>query len=219
MNTVTFTYPIAPKSIGGFEIDAFVVEKYKFANKMTSIPVDEGASISDHVFEEPDTISIEAFIGNVIFQANSGRMPSDLSRLQPNDPKTRIRQAYMELLRLKREKQPVDLVTGLDTFEDMVILQLSIDRDVATGLNLPFTMKFKKAIKAGAEATEIHASAREQAGRTADMGPSGRETAQREPWASREAYERWKATGSPTSEEFSEIFGMSPQQFGQRFGG
>ena len=217
MRTVTFTYPIVPKTIGGFEIDAFVVEQYAFGNKMTNIPVGEGVSISDHVSEEPDTVTVEAFIGNAVFETNADPIPDNLSDVDVPDPKTRIRLAYHELLRLTRSRQPVDLVTGLDTFADMVIVNFSIDRDAATGANLPFSMKLQRARTVNAEETEINAST-DQAGRTADMGPTRRQET-REPWAAREAYDSWRTRGSPTSAEFTEMFGMTPQEFAARFGG
>jgi len=220
MGTVTFTYPIIPKSIGGFEIDAFVVEQYVFGNRMTNIPVDEGVSISDHVSEEPDAVSIEAFIGNAVFETNTEPLPDDLADVEVPDPKTRIRLAYHELLRLTRSRQPVDLVTGLDTFADMVIVNFSIDRDAATGANLPFKMRLQRARTVNAEETEINAST-DQAGRTADMGPTGRQNAPREDFVERTAYNRWLSSGGrhPTTEEFLELFGRTPQQFAAMFGG
>jgi|GEM_PF-3425868 len=220
MASVTFTYEVAPKSIAGFVVDVFVVEQYTFGNRMTNIPVDEGVSISDHVSEEPDTVAIEAFIGSAVFEPHVGPIPDDPSEAEAPDPKTRILLAYHELLRLKRERQPVDLVTGLDAFSDMVIVNFSIDRSAATGANLPFAMKFQRARTVMAEETEIHATSRDQAGRTADMGPTGRQEA-REDFVERTAYNDWLASNGrrPTTEEFVEIFGRTPQQFAAIHGG
>ena len=143
---INFTYPIGAKSIGGFEIDAFLVESYNYANHLTNLTVEEGSNISDHVIEEPDTIDIEAFIGQTKFEtASPPGADIDLSTVEiPDDPKSRIRQAYHELLRLKRARQPVDVVTGLDTFTDMVITSFNISRDVETGADLTFSMSFQK---------------------------------------------------------------------------
>jgi hypothetical protein len=143
--TVNFTFPIGEKSIGGFVIDAFLVETYNFANSLTNLTVEEGDNISDHVVEEPDTLEIEAFIGQTKFETFSGMVDLDLSNIEiPDDPKSRIRQAYHELLRMKRERQPVTVVTGLDTLPDMVITSFNISRDVETGADLPFSMSFQK---------------------------------------------------------------------------
>jgi hypothetical protein len=213
---ITFTYPLNQKSIGGFEIDAFVVEKYSFANKVTAQKVEGGASIT-HITEEPDTISVEAFIGNAKFEAYTGEMPDDFSALEPADPKERIRYAYHELLRMKRERKPVALVTGLDTFPDMIITDFSIDRNAETGADLPFSMTFQN-IKMVYEAA---AAAADTAAATANAGVTGKDEASpKENFVERTAYNDWKRTGGsyPTAEEFTKMFGETPQQFVNTFG-
>jgi hypothetical protein len=228
---ITFTYPLNQKSIGGFEIDAFVVEKYSFANKVTTQKVEGGASIT-HITEEPDTISIEAFIGNAKFEAYTGEMPDDLSALEPADPKERIRYAYHELLRMKRERKPVALVTGLDTFTDMIITDFSIDRNAETGADLPFSMTFQniKMIYEAAAAADTadtpanaaaNAAAADTAAATANAGVTGKDEANpKENFVERTAYNDWKRTGGsyPTAGEFTKMFGETPQQFVNTFG-
>jgi hypothetical protein len=155
---VEFIYPKLTKSIGGFEIDAFVTEHYSHSNKVTEIPVEEGSVISDHVTPAADEIQIKAFIGKAEFSAWEGGIPENNSDIESEDPKARIIQAYYELLRLKEERQPVDLVTGLGTFPGMVITNFDISRDASTGKNLPFDMAFKKVRIVKSETTTINAS-------------------------------------------------------------
>ncbi|MDR2951864.1 MAG: hypothetical protein LBU82_01335 [Treponema sp.] len=179
--TINFTVPIGDKSIGGFVIDAFLVETYNFANRLTNLTVEEGSNISDHVVEEPDTIDLEAFIGQTKFETFTGTVETDLSKVElPDDPKSRIRQAYHELLRMKRERQPITVVTGLDTFPDMVITSLNRSRDVETGADIPFTMSFQKIKTVKSEETQISASVfsdgsaiGDQSARTANIGNVG----------------------------------------------
>jgi hypothetical protein len=226
--TVRFNYQTPAKSIGGFEIDAFFVENYNFANKMTNLPVEEGSNITDHVSEEPDTISVEAFIGQAKFEVYEGKIPADLSTLDIQEPKTRIRQAYQELLRLKRERQAVDVVTGLDTFTGMIIASFDIGRDVETGADLTFSMSFQKIKTVKSEETNINASAlgggagaKDQAGGTANTGQTGKEEAPKEDFVEREAYNMWKQSGGtrPSEKTFTKKFGETPQQFAAKFGG
>jgi hypothetical protein len=177
---INFTYSIGEKSIGGFAIDAFLVESYNYANRLTNLTVEEGSNISDHVVEESDTIDIEAFIGQTDFKTSMGSSDTGLSKVEiPDDPKSRIRQAYHELLRMKRERQPVDVVTGLDTFTDTVITSFSISRDVETGSDLPFSMSFQKIKTVKSEETQISVSASsggggDQAAGTANVGNVGK---------------------------------------------
>jgi hypothetical protein len=152
---------------------------------------------------------------------------TDLSKLEiPDDPKSRIRQAYNELLRMKRARQPLDVVTGLDTFTNMMIVSFSISRDVETGADLPFSMSLQKIETVKSEETQISvspssSSASDQAGGTANAGMTGKEEAPKEDWVERQAYNDLKRTNGkyPTSEEFKEMYGETPQQFAAKFGG
>jgi len=221
--TINFTYPIIQKgltpkdesgeSLGFFEIDAFLVETYNFANRLTNLTVEEGDSISDHVFEEPDTIDIEAFIGQAKFETFTGTIDTDLSNVEiPEDPKSRIRQAYHELLRMKRERQPVDVVTGLDTFPDMVITKFNISRDVESGEDLSFTMSFQKIKTVKSEETHISASSRgsgDQASGIANVGNAGKKRLDGEDDNSfKERWRQWVQMGMGTREEYQEIWGV-----------
>jgi hypothetical protein len=184
MPEVNFTYKIPPKSIGGFVIDVVLVESYSFSNTVTDIPVEEGDTIADHVVENPDVIKIEAFIGSTSFESY-GSYESIKKALVPDgvtiedtaahvreDRKNHIIAAYHELLRLKQEKQPVNVVLGLDSFPDMIITSFNIDRDVKTGADLSFTMKFKriKIVKSETVAIKADSAAGDQCADTANMG-------------------------------------------------
>jgi len=208
MSVITFNYEIPEKSIGGFVIDAFVVEKYSFTNSVTDIPIEDGSTASDNVVVNPAEIHISAFIGMAEFVVLDG--PVDAG-----DPKQRIISAYHELLRLKNEGKPLDLVTGLDTFPNMVITAFEIDRDVETGADLQFDMTFKEIRVIKSETVKINSStpSADQVAGTANMGVAG--TTKTDP-ASNEAKEEWRTMyrnsgGSlPTKEEFYEKWGENP---------
>ncbi len=110
--SIVFTYPKTVKSIGGFEIDAFITEHYSHSNKVTEIPVEEGSVISDHVTQVADEIQIKAFIGRTEFAVFGGDIPESNADIEYEDPQARIINAYHELLRLKEDRQPIDLMTG-----------------------------------------------------------------------------------------------------------
>jgi hypothetical protein len=211
--TLNFTYQAEAKSIGGFEIDAFFVESYNFSNRMTNLTVEEGSNISDHVVEEPDTIDLEAFIGATKFETFTGEIPTDLSEVEiPDDPKSRIRQAYHELLRMKRARQPLDVVTGLDTFTNMVIISLNISRDVETGADLPFSMSLQKIETVKSEETQINASpssssASDQAGGTASVGTAGKNNLNDDN-SMKERWRQWVRMGNATPAEYQEQWGV-----------
>ncbi len=141
MSKLVLTFPKITKSIGGFVIDCFISENYRFTNEVSEIPVEEGSTITDNIYNKPDEITIEGFISNVKYVSYNaitmfkGGIP---------DRQKRIRTAYKELLRLKQAREPIDLSTGLDVYKNMVITDFDIPRDVETGADLHFTMTFKK---------------------------------------------------------------------------
>jgi hypothetical protein len=212
--TVNLTYQAGAKSIGGFEIDAFFVETYNFSNSLTNLTVEEGSNISDHVTEEPDTLDLEAFIGATKFETYEGEIPTNLSEIEiPEDPKTRIRQAYHELLRMKRARQPLDVVTGLDTLTNMVITSLNISRDVETGADLPFSMSLQKIETVKSEETQINASpssstASDQAGGTASVGTAGKNSLNNDDNSMKERWRQWVRMGNATPAEYQEQWGV-----------
>lgn len=213
MAQIVLTYPQLTKSIGGFVIDAFISENYSFSNNVTEIPVEEGDTITDNISENPDEIEIEGFIGNVEF-VSSDKVDDEslLSMTQAvPDKKKRIRSAYQELLRLKRAKQPVNLVTGLDTYTDMVITDLSIPRDVETGADLHFTMTFRKLPIIRSETVELSVSnapktsASEQVQSTAKTGIQSKKEEQDS--LLKQWYKEEVKSGNVTPEEYEQRWG------------
>jgi hypothetical protein len=212
MATITFTYQIPKKSIGGFVIDAMPKEHYSFKNTATSIPVEDGSTITDHVIEETPEIQITGFIGKaefVVFEPSATGVPS------ADDPKGRIKSAYFELLRLKSARQPVDLVTGLDTYPNMVITEFIIDREAQTGADLPFEMSLKQIKIIKSETTTVNASrpSADQTAGVANMGVAG--TTKDDPdgefmkQAWQYAYKQYGGT-APTKEEYFQKWGEYP---------
>jgi hypothetical protein len=209
---VTFSYENADKSIGGFVIDAALNENYSFTNSVTDIPVEEGVTISDHVVEQPDEVSITAFIGRTAFEVTS---PSGVSVSNLKTPSTRNRivMAHQELLRLKRERQPIALVLGLDVFDNMVITSYNIDRNVENGADLEFTMSFRRIKVIKSETTTINSSlsyqgagggAGDQIAGTANMGKGATEKPLSD-WEHQQARFEWEINGGDSTETGRDI--------------
>jgi hypothetical protein len=180
MPDIAFQYQVPEKMIGTFIVDAFLAEHYQFSNSVTDIPVEEGGNIADHIVEDQDVISVEAFIGNTAFEVVTTDGNS-VSNLAAPDRMARVRQAYQELKKLTKAKKPLDVVLGLETFTNMAITSFSIDREAETGANLPFTMEFRKIKTVHSDTAKINVSGREagpggdQTGGTANAGTSGTE--------------------------------------------
>jgi hypothetical protein len=177
---IAFQYQVPKKMIGTFVVDAFLAEHYNFSNSVTDIPVEEGSTIADHIVEDQDVISVEAFIGNTAFEVVTidGKA---VSNLEAPDRMARVIQSYHELKKLAKAKKLVNVVLGLETFTNMAITSFVIDREAGTGANLPFSMEFRKLKIEHSDTTKINASTKEagqggdQTASTVNAGLSGTE--------------------------------------------
>lgn len=168
-------YPTDGDSTAGIEIDAFLSETYRFSNKLTDKPSEgDSQSGAGTVTEEPDELTVEAFIGATKFEVVQSAPPSGLSGIDIPDeyPRDRVSSAYEELKRLKESKEPVDIVTGLTTMTGMIITSLEITRDESSGTDLAFSCTFRKAPVTTSSAS---APATESAQGVANTGKSGTE--------------------------------------------
>jgi hypothetical protein len=211
MPEIAFQYHVPKKTIGEFVVDAFIAEHYRFSNSVTDIPVEEGIAIADHIVEDQDVISVEAFIGNTAFEVVTADGNS-VSNLRAPDRTARIQQAYQELKKLTKSKKPLDVVLGLETFTGMAITSFTIDREAETGANLPFSMEFRKLRIVHSDTTKINASTKEagpggdQTGGTADAGTAG--TEQPRDSVTKEEWRRQIRAGGPaTPADYQRKFG------------
>jgi hypothetical protein len=211
MPGIAFQYQAPQKMIGTFFVDAFLTEHYQFSNSVTDIPVEEGSNINDHIVEDQDVISVEAFIGNTAFEVITADGNS-VSNLEAPDRMARVQQAYQELKKLTKAKETLDVVLGLETFTNMAITSFTIDREAETGANLPFSMEFRKLKIVRSDTTNINASTSDaatggQTGSTLNAGTSGTEN----PTVS-QAKEEWRrqirAGGPATPADYQREFGV-----------
>jgi hypothetical protein len=212
MPEIAFQYEIPKKVIGTYTVDAFLAEHYNFSNSVTDIPVEEGSNIADHIVENQDVISVEAFIGNTAFEVITID-GNAVSNLKAPDRMERIRQAYQELKKLAKAKKPLNVVLGLETFTGMAITSFSIDRDAETGANLPFTMEFKKLKIVHSDTAKINASNKEagaggdQTAGTTNAGTAGTEQPQNS--IAKEEWRRQIDSGGPAKPaDYQREFGV-----------
>jgi hypothetical protein len=209
-SNIAFQYQVPKKMIGTFVVDAFLAEHYQFSNSVTDIPVEEGSNIADHIVEDQDVISVEAFIGNTAFEVITADGNS-VSNLQVPDRMARVQQAYQELKKLTKAKKPLDVVLGLETFTNMAITTFAIDREAETGANLPFSMEFKKLKIVHSDTTKINASnagpGGDQTASTTNAGTSGTEQPQ-DSVAKEEWRRQIRAGGPATPADYQREFGV-----------
>lgn len=164
------------KSIGGITIDAFLQEGHEQSAKLTAHPVEEGYAITDHVAQEPDRLQISGIAAgsptNVIqaalsfFSDTPAEVYEKLSELktgpldengQPTGP------------------APIDVVTGLKVYTNMIITRFSNQRNAENGGALEFDMELEslrvvKSQTVAIPATKIKPGAIPAAAKNAPMG-------------------------------------------------
>lgn len=111
------------RSIGGVFPQIVVEETHADALRITDHPVESGASISDHAFAMPETVTITAAAS-----ATHGD----------------IRAVYEKLLELQRAREPFDVVTGKRAYTDMLVERLSVKTDKERENVLWFSAACKK---------------------------------------------------------------------------
>jgi hypothetical protein len=113
----------ALEGIVEFEADLTIEEQHQRTADVTQEPVEDGSNISDHVILQPETVNLEGYVTDTpaaIFAAQSGRTQSAFETLED---------AY-------NSREPLTVVTGRKTYQDMIITRLNMPR------NQPASMRF-----------------------------------------------------------------------------
>ena len=159
MAAVTILTPVKSKArVGALVFDAVVSESHEFSMAETQFPVEEGAPKTDHVRTEPAKITIEAIITNhpikpeklsqFVYDVASGK-----ENILIEESVDRSSGAFKMLLGMIGESdnyeaapkliEPVDVVTTLKLYKNMVITSISISKD-SPDEALRFTMSLQK---------------------------------------------------------------------------
>lgn len=126
--SVTKTMIVSPTH-GQFVFDAVFSTEHRLSITTTQHPVQQGASIGDHAYIEPDEVSIEVGMTDAAISAGG---PSHSVN------------AYEQLRAIAEARRPVTLVTRLHTYSNMVITNLSAPDDKTTMNALKASVYFQK---------------------------------------------------------------------------
>jgi hypothetical protein len=134
IKAVQILFANPPASIGDIELDASVHETHRTSAKATRHPVEAEAgdpgTITDHVLVEPITIQIDGIITNTPVELLAGAFSLG------QDP---VHDSYEELVKNVLLGKVVTVVTTLWEYENMLIENLEVTRDVKKGNALHFS--------------------------------------------------------------------------------
>lgn len=143
--------PTKPQ-IGVMTLDISIKENHVKSALVTENEIEDGSVVSDHVRINPDRLSIDGEIsefpiglGGVAGISATALQSKILGseglvkgvRKKPED-------AWKYLKEIFDNGEPVQIITGLQAYEDMVIEELSVPRNSKDGKSLIFSAKFKK---------------------------------------------------------------------------
>ena len=172
MATVNLVFDRTLAQIGTVTLDVSISEQHTGTNEVTDHPVEEGVNIVDHVRPKPDTLKIEGLVTNT--PSPTSDAPSfpvtvgDVTFLSKSKfDAARAGTAYSDLLALKENATLITVVTGLRTYDNMVIESLDVPRDARTGQALRFSCSLKQIRTAVVQTAKIVPTAKIDKGKKA----------------------------------------------------
>ena len=130
--------------LAGYFFDAFLNINYTSELTITNHPVQNGANVSDHAYQEPVSVKMEILMSDAAFKydddtgadANSNRTFAGMAY-------TRSVGAYRLLRQLQKERRVFTIGTRLEEFQNMMIESINVEDDVETlyGLKASVTLK------------------------------------------------------------------------------
>ena len=121
----------------GRTVDGYYAEEHKLKVSKTTYPVESGASLVDHAVREPNNLKLQGWVSELMpsLNANLATRHSD-----------RGTAAWLEILRVMDDRQPLTVVTALAVYDNMLITSATAPVDRTTGLSLQFTIELEEVL-------------------------------------------------------------------------
>lgn len=115
--------------------DAIFSTQHNTSINITSHPIQTGADISDHAYVEPNKLTFDIGMSDVMQSYLQG---------QYSDNSSRSVSAYKKLRELQSQRLPITIVTKLGTYKNMMIETISSTDDNKTTYGLRATITLKQ---------------------------------------------------------------------------
>jgi hypothetical protein len=122
--------------IAQIEVDVSVSETHETDCDVTENPVESGANITDHVQVKPARLTVEGLVSDTPIKFLQG--------VRDLFDDNRSRKTYEELLAIQTAREPIDVITGLKQYSNMILKTLTVPRNSDTGRSLRFTAQFQE---------------------------------------------------------------------------
>lgn len=127
----------------------FISEKHSLKFRVSEHPLQDGATISDHVHQEMQECTVEGMFTNhplrKLEEVNEVKFKDEYatSDVKPTVSNTALAN-FEKLKLLAKQRKPVRLVCSLEIYPKMVITGIDYERDSKSGSSIRFTMTLRE---------------------------------------------------------------------------
>lgn len=127
----------------------FISEKHSLKFRVSDHPLQDGATISDHVHQEMQECTVEGMFTNhplrKLEEVNEVKFKDEYatSDVKPTVSNTALAN-FEKLKLLAKQRKPVRLVCSLEIYPKMVITGIDYERDSKSGSSIRFTMTLRE---------------------------------------------------------------------------
>jgi hypothetical protein len=177
MATINLVFDRTRAQIGSVQLDVSISEQHTSTNEVTDHPVEVGVNIVDHVRPKPDVLKIEGMVSNTpLPSSDAPAYPVTVNGItflsKSQFQAARAGTAYSDLLSLQSSASLITVVTGLRTYDNMVIESLDVPRDAKVGQALRFSCTLKQIKTAVLQTAKIVPTAKVDKGKKATTTPT-----------------------------------------------
>lgn len=123
----TITTMIVSPTFGRFVFDAVFHTDHQSNVTVTQHPVQVGAPVSDHAYQEPDEVTLEIGMSDAMVGVGNNHSVN----------------AYNTLRAIQSKREPIKLITRLWTYSNMILTSISAPDDQTTMFGMKATICFQ----------------------------------------------------------------------------
>lgn len=127
----------------------FISEDHELNFRISEHPLQDGATVSDHVHREPYKVSIEGMFTNhplkKSWEVNEVKFKDEYATSEVRSTLSNTALANFEKVKeLAKKREPVRLVCSLEVYPKMIVTSIKAQRDSKSGSSIRFTMTLQE---------------------------------------------------------------------------
>ena len=132
--------------IQGLPFDLFISEEHSLEFKISDHPLQDGNTVSDHVTQELRSVSIDGLFTNhpMRYKDDEVEVSIDGAGGTAAELSNVALQKYLALEDLAKRREPVQLVTSLVNYPEMIITSVKASRNEKSGESIRFSMTLRE---------------------------------------------------------------------------